>query len=68
MRIKYHVVLLGLLILSVWGVTTIIDSDNSSYNTELPTSSTSFDQRQTWVDEGCHPALSTNGTFYQVCD
>jgi hypothetical protein len=67
MRIKYHLALLGILLLVVGGATLILDSSNTSLNNILPSASTSIDTYPDYVTKGCHPALSPNMTYYEIC-
>ena len=40
---------------------------NNSFESTLGNQPMNESEYPSWVDEGCHPALSLNGTSYQVC-
>jgi hypothetical protein len=44
-----------------------VDFTTNSFESTLGNQPTSLSEYPSWVDEGCHPAMSWNGTYYQVC-
>ena len=49
-------------------VSDYIPNRSDSFESTLGNQPTSESEYHSWVNEGCHPAIALNGTYYQVCN
>jgi hypothetical protein len=63
--IKY-IIIISIVVAAALSALLLLDTQSLNH-IQLPTSSTSIHTYPDYVTEGCHPALSPNRTYYEIC-